>query len=121
MKGRTACGTAGAIFAAMIIQAPLAAQTTPSEPSPTPDSSAFAAVTDGEQDQSDNSGMIVVTAQKRAENVQDVPISMIALGGEALTNANVTNVADLQRVVPMGAGSLPRNMTVEIEAILEFE
>jgi iron complex outermembrane receptor protein len=120
MKGRTACGTTGAIFAAMIIQAPLAAQTTSPEPSPTPDSSTFAAVTDGEQDQSDNSGMIVVTAQKRSENVQDVPISMIALGGEALTNANVTNVADLQRVVPsliISRGSNPTNRRVTIRGL----
>lgn len=44
--------------------------------------------------------VIVVTAQKRAENLQDVPISAVALGAQALENANVTNVTEIQRVAP---------------------
>lgn len=43
---------------------------------------------------------IVVTAQKRAENVQDVPISIAAFSGETLGKANVLDVRDLQRLVP---------------------
>ena len=38
---------------------------------------------------------IVVTATKRAESLQDVPISVSAIGGEALERARVTNVDDL--------------------------
>jgi iron complex outermembrane recepter protein len=41
---------------------------------------------------------IVVTAQKRAENVQDVPISIAAFNEETLEKANVTTVLDLGRV-----------------------
>src|SRR5690349_17675419 len=41
---------------------------------------------------------IVVTAQKRAENVQDVPISIAAFSGLALTKANVVTVQDIGRV-----------------------
>jgi iron complex outermembrane receptor protein len=41
---------------------------------------------------------IVVTAQKREERLQDVPIAVAALTGEQLANANVTSVFDLSRL-----------------------
>ncbi|MDK2758991.1 MAG: TonB-dependent receptor [Blastomonas fulva] len=40
-------------------------------------------------------GEIVVTAAKRAENVQAVPISISAIGGDALSKARVTSVDSL--------------------------
>lgn len=40
-------------------------------------------------------GEIVVTASKRAENLQDVPISVSAISGEALSKSRTTNVDDL--------------------------
>ena len=43
---------------------------------------------------------IVVTAQKRSENVQKVPISIVAVSAVGLTNANVENIADLPRLAP---------------------
>ncbi len=43
-------------------------------------------------------GDIVVTAQKRAETVQDVPISIAAFSGALLEKANVTTVQDLGRI-----------------------
>lgn len=43
-------------------------------------------------------GEIIVTAQKRAENVQDVPVSIAAFNGETLEKANVLTVMDLPRV-----------------------
>lgn len=45
-----------------------------------------------------DSGEIIVTAQKRAENVQNVPISIAAFSDAALEKANVTTVLDLGRV-----------------------
>lgn len=45
-------------------------------------------------------GEIIVTAQHRRENLQDVPISMTALGGEALADSNVTSIQDLDGAVP---------------------
>ena len=48
----------------------------------------------------DDSNVIVVTAQKRTENLQDVPISAVALNAETLVNANVTNVTEVQRIAP---------------------
>ena len=41
---------------------------------------------------------IVVTAQKRAENIQDVPISITALSGKAMETANVTTVLELGQI-----------------------
>ncbi|WP_313805852.1 TonB-dependent receptor [Sphingobium sp.] len=43
-------------------------------------------------------GDIVVTAQKRAENVQEVPISIAAFSAEGLQKSNVAGVQDLGRV-----------------------
>jgi iron complex outermembrane recepter protein len=43
---------------------------------------------------------IVVTAQKRAENVQDVPIAISAFTADALTERSVTSVAALSNIAP---------------------
>ena len=43
---------------------------------------------------------IVVTAQKRSENVQDVPISISAFSGDSLEKNNVVNIEGLAKVTP---------------------
>lgn len=43
---------------------------------------------------------IVVTAQKRSENVQDVPISIAAFSGDALEKNNVVNIEGLTKITP---------------------
>lgn len=43
---------------------------------------------------------IVVTAQKRAERLQDVPISVSAIGGDALAKQRVTQADDLATKIP---------------------
>ena len=48
----------------------------------------------------DDGEAIVVTAQKRAENVQDVPISIAAFTGETLEKNNVVNIEGLATVTP---------------------
>lgn len=48
----------------------------------------------GQQDE------IIVTARRREENQQDVPISITALGGESLREGTVLRLDDLARVVP---------------------
>jgi len=45
-------------------------------------------------------GEIIVTAQKRAENVSDVPLAINAFSGETLEEANVTQLFDVQRLAP---------------------
>lgn len=65
------------------------AQTT--EPSGTP--AAAAEPTEGLAD-------IVVTAQRRAENLQNVPIAITALTSESLTKSGVTDIQSLQVAAP---------------------
>jgi iron complex outermembrane receptor protein len=43
---------------------------------------------------------IIVTAQKRAQSVQDVPLAVTALSAEAMANQNIYDIIDLQRAVP---------------------
>lgn len=43
---------------------------------------------------------IVVTAQRRSERLQDVPVSVTALSGEALAKQRITEAGDLGNVVP---------------------
>lgn len=49
-------------------------------------------------DAAEDSGEIIVTAQKRAESVQAVPISIAAFSGESLDKANVVTILDLGKV-----------------------
>ncbi len=44
--------------------------------------------------------LIIVTARKVEETLQDVPLSVIVATGEALENANVTSIEDLSLVTP---------------------
>lgn len=44
--------------------------------------------------------VVVVTAQKRDQDIQEVPIAVTALGGEALQDAHVTTVMDLNALAP---------------------
>jgi len=45
-------------------------------------------------------GDIIVTAQKRSERIQDVPLSITAASGEQLRSRGVTTVEDLGKLVP---------------------
>jgi iron complex outermembrane recepter protein len=54
---------------------------------------------------SDQIQEITVTAQRRSENIQDVPIAIQALTGETLAQLNVTNFDELVRYLPNVTGS----------------
>ena len=43
---------------------------------------------------------VIVTAQKRAESLQDVPISMTAISGDKISDANLQTMGDLSEYVP---------------------
>ena len=65
---------------------PAHAQVTPGEPAPV---------------DPEPTNVIVVTAQNRAENVQDVPIAIDVVGAEAIEDAGITDFQDLTRVAPV--------------------
>ncbi|MGF7150193.1 iron complex outermembrane receptor protein [Sphingomonas zeicaulis] len=50
---------------------------------------------------------IVVTAQKRAESMQDVPIAITAIGSEQLEQRGITGLANLQLTPPPGLFAQP--------------
>jgi iron complex outermembrane receptor protein len=67
---------------------------------------------------------VVVTAQKRAENLQDVPISMQAFTGEQLQNAGAAKLTDIARLAPnlnvVVQNSLSRHLVIRGVGTNEF-
>lgn len=54
------------------------------------------------QDASEESVMeeVIVTATKRVESMQDIPIAVTAISGETLTELQIVNVLDIEKTVP---------------------
>ena len=48
----------------------------------------------------EDDGAIVVTARRREERLQDVPVAVTVLSGGSLTQANIVQVQDIQQKVP---------------------
>ena len=63
-------------------------------------SPAYAQVNSAADSVEDGTGEIIVTAQRRAENIQDVPVAVTAIGTELLKNANIVSVMDLPKLAP---------------------
>jgi len=61
---------------------------------------ARAATTEAPADQGAQLEEIVITAQKRAEDLQVVPISVQVISGQQLTEENYNSLGDLTRIVP---------------------
>lgn len=63
---------------------------------------------------------ILVTAQKRAQSIQEVPISMQAMSGEFLHQSQVIDLRDLQTFVPslrISTTSNPRNAVISLRGV----
>jgi len=63
---------------------------------------------------------VVVTAQRREERLQDVPLSVQAFTGETLVAANVTSVQDLPRLTPnftVMRGTQTANLRLNIRGV----
>ena len=63
---------------------------------------------------------IVVTAQKREEKLEDVPLSLVAVTGATLERANVTDIAQLPRLVPnmnITQANLVSNLRMSIRGV----
>ena len=53
-----------------------------------------------EAEDSTGLGVIVVTAQKREESLQSIPVAISAVAGEALEAGSITSVTDLAQITP---------------------
>ena len=50
---------------------------------------------------------VIVTARKREEFLQETPVAVTALDAEALKQANIANLGDLVKVVPIDGNKRP--------------
>lgn len=73
---------------------------TPAFAQDTATTAAPAAADEAQTDDYQSANDIVVTATRRNETVQDVPIAITAIGPELLQNAGVDNVRDLEQLAP---------------------
>lgn len=90
---------AGAGSCASMVSAQTASQSSQAGTDPTapsPKQAAQATTLPGPAQQ----GEIVVTAQRRSQRLQDVPISVTAVTGQEIRARNVTDLADMQYAVP---------------------
>lgn len=65
-------------------------------------------------------GDIVVTAQKRSERLQDVPLAVTAVTGDALANRQINDTANLAQAVPslsFQQGNNPTNTSFRIRGV----
>src|SRR6187401_517108 len=89
LRALLAASAIGASPAAMAAQAPAQDETRDAS-RPEPAGSAGTA----------NDQLIIVTAQKRAENMQDVPASISVVGGEDLVRSGAAQISDFAGYVP---------------------
>ena len=80
---------------------------------------AAAAAATGESVQAAYGNDIVVTARRRSETAQDVPIAISVVGGDQIDNTGAFNVGRLQQLAPalQFYSSNPRNSAVNIRGI----
>lgn len=97
--------------------------TAPSQAEPSPvQSSPLADPTSAENEQGlglQSGGDIVVTARRRSETVQDVPIAMSVIGGATLAETGVYNVGRLTQIQPtlQFYSTNPRNSAANIRGL----
>jgi outer membrane receptor protein involved in Fe transport len=74
---------------------------------------------DGEQQRTGGVPVIVVTAQRRSEDLQDVPVSVQALGQEGLEQLNIDTFEDYLEQLPTvtAGGSGPGQSTIYIRGL----
>ena len=102
MTNRTARALAWGLLASTALASPAFAQTSPTAPPPAepapadpadkPSQQASASEGEGEE--------IIVTASKREENMQDVPVSIQAIGTRRIDQLNISNFEDFTKQLP---------------------
>lgn len=117
---------ATALSGALIVSTPVRAQDSAaaqSVPTPSPTGKPVATPKAAQADQGDasqNTGIadIVVTAEKRAEGLQNVPIAITAVSGATLEKAGVKTVGDLTQLTPsLQFGSRSTNNFIALRGI----
>src|ERR1700676_3242803 len=66
---------------------------------------------------------VIVTATRRSERLQDVPVSVTALSAAVLERSNVRELGDLVKLAPglvIGYGSQPGNFSISMRGIGTF-
>jgi len=108
---------ATALEANVAVAARAAAADTPAAPAP--EGQVTPAGSDSQAIDATNSGDIVVTARRREERVQDVPIAMSVIGGNELTKTGAFNLQRLQQQQPtlQFYSSNPRNSAINIRGL----
>lgn len=96
MQGVKLC--VGILFGAASV--PAWAQSAPNNVGTVPGGASEPATTQADATRNPSIEDIVVTAQRRSENLQRVPISITALGGETLANAKINDVQAIVAVTP---------------------
>ncbi len=86
----------------------------------TPAESEMAANADAQSGTAETIGDIVITAQKRAERLVQVPLAVTAVSGDALASRQITDTNSLARAVPslsFQAGNNPGNNSFRIRGV----
>src|SRR6478735_5118785 len=100
MTGRSIHGFTVALLASTAFVAPAFAQDAPAPtetPAPAETAPAAKAPTAASDD---NDNVIIVTATKREENMQDVPVSIQAIGTKRLDQLNISNFEEYTKQLP---------------------
>jgi len=108
------------LLASAAIASPAAAQTAPADQvAAAPTNSGQTTQADVPQNSSTTDGDIIVTAQKRDENIQNVPISIQAIGTRRLDQLNVSNFNEYTQLLPSVAfqSSQPGVTTVYMRGV----
>ncbi|MEQ7155140.1 TonB-dependent receptor [Brevundimonas aurifodinae] len=72
------------------------------------------------QDEASQLDEIVVTAQRREENVQKIPVAVAVVDGQTLARRSSTDISDLQALVPsvsFAAGNELRNNSIRVRGV----
>lgn len=63
---------------------------------------------------------VIVTAQKREQSLQDVPMAVTAIGGQLLENNEINSITDLTKMVPSlkyTPGDNPQNSSIRVRGV----
>ena len=103
--------------------APALAQTSPAVPA-APDSAASAPATTGaKQAPPTNLGAVTVTSRRRAERLQDVPLSITAITSKQLEDSGAKNLLDIAKLTPgltINSAGSEANVNITIRGLADL-